>query len=140
MAEEVGLDLVEIAPQAKPPVCKIIDYGKYLYDINKQKKKAKKKQKMVKMHEVKFGVKTEEHDIAHKMRKIEEFLGEGDKVKATVFYKGRQMRYRELGKGVLTKVAKRLEGKGEVEQAPRYEGRTLFMILIPSKSLTSKNN
>ena len=138
LAEDRGLDLVEVAPQATPPVCKIIDYGKYLYEIKKQQQRAKKKQTVIKMHEIKFGVRTDDHDLDHKIRKIEEFLEEGDKVKATVFYKGRETQYKELGMRVLTKVSDRLKEKVEVESPPRYEGRLLFMILAPSKGLTSK--
>lgn len=138
LAEEKGLDLVEIAPQATPPVCKVVDYGKYLYDLKKQQKKAKKKQKIIRLHEMKFGARTEEHDLSHKLRKIEEFLDEGDKVKMTVFFKGRQMQYREMGMALLNKVAERLKEIAVIELPARYEGRILFMVIAPNKPLTSK--
>lgn len=138
VALEKGLDLVEVAPQATPPVCKIIDYGKYLYELKKQQQRAKKKQTVIKMHEMKFGVRTEDHDLEHKLRKIGEFLAEGDKVKATVQYRGRELQYKEMGMKILGKVAERLKDISAVEQAPKFEGKTLFMILTSSKSLTPK--
>lgn len=138
LAEERGLDLVEIAPQASPPVCKIIDYGKFLYQLKKQERDARKKQTTIKMHEMKFGVRTEDHDLGHKIKKMEEFLSEGDKVKATVFFKGRETQYKDLGAKILEKVQERLKEIAIVEQLPKSEGRMLFMIFGPAKSLTSK--
>lgn len=133
LAQDRELDLVEVAPQAKPPVCKIIDYGKYLYEMKKQAKMAKKKQTIIKMHEIKFGVRTDEHDLQHKLRKVREFLEDGDKVKATVFFRGREARHRDLGRLVLDKVTEKLKDIAEIEQRPKFEGRTLFMVIAPLK-------
>lgn len=135
LAYQGGLDLVEIAPQANPPVCKIIDYGKYLYEIKKQQQKAKKKQVVIRLHEIKFGVRTNDHDLGHKLRKIEEFLNEGDRVKATVIFRGREMEHRDLGKIVLDKVAEKLKDIGTIELAPKFEGKTLFLVLAPIKAI-----
>ena len=132
-AQEVGLDLVEVAPMAKPPVCKITDYGKYKYEQKKDQKKAKQKQQHIKLHEIKFGIATDEHDIEHKLRKIKEFLAEGDKVKASVFFRGRQMMHKDLGKKVLDNVAQKLNDIATVEQTPKFEGRNLFMVFGPLK-------
>lgn len=134
LAYQKGLDLVEIAPQANPPVCKIIDYGKYLYEIKKQQQKARKKQVVIKLHEIKFGVRTNDHDLDHKLRKIGEFLDEGDRVKTTVVFRGREMEHRDLGKIVLDKIAEKLEAIGTIEQAPKMEGKTLFMVFSPIKA------
>lgn len=134
LAYQSGLDLVEIAPQANPPVCKIIDYGKYLYEIKKQQQKARKKQVVIKLHEIKFGVRTNDHDLEHKLRKIGEFLDEGDRVKTTVVFRGREMEHKDLGKIMLDKVAVKLEGIATIEQIPKLEGKMLFMVFAPVKA------
>ncbi len=133
LAESHGLDLVEIAPQAKPPVCKIIDYGKYMYELKKEQQRAKKKQVIIKLHEIKFGIMTDDHDMDHKMRKIEEFLAEGDKVKLTVMFRGRELEHKELGKIVLDKVVQKLKDIAVVEQLLKLEGRALFTVVTPQK-------
>ncbi|MBI4040672.1 MAG: translation initiation factor IF-3 [Deltaproteobacteria bacterium] len=137
-AEEYGLDLVEVAGQVTPPVCKIIDYGKYKYEQKKDQQRSKKKQTVIKLKEIKFGIMTDDHDIEHKLRKIREFLDEGDKVRLTVFFKGRQMMHQDLGKKVLDKVAQKLNDVATVEQSATFEGRNLFMILIPSRDKKEK--
>lgn len=131
MAGERGLDLVEIAPNVKPPVCKIMDYGKYLYALKKEQQKARKKQVIIKLHEIKFGISTDDNDLGHKQRKVEEFIAEGDKVKLTVVFRGREMEHKELGKIVLDKVVEKLKDIAVVEQLPKLEGRTLFAIVMP---------
>lgn len=131
MAFERGLDLVEIAPNVKPPVCKIMDYGKYLYALKKEQQKAKKKQVIIKVHEIKFGISTDDNDLGHKQKKVEEFITEGDKVKLTVVFHGREMEHKELGKIVLDKMLEKLKDIAVVEQPPKLEGRTLFAIVIP---------
>ncbi|OGP04673.1 MAG: translation initiation factor IF-3 [Deltaproteobacteria bacterium GWA2_38_16] len=133
MAMDQGLDLVEVAPQAKPPVCKIIDYGKYLYELKKEQQKAKKKQVVIKLHEIKFGIGTDEHDIDHKLRKIHEFLTKGDKVKLTVVFRGREMEHKELGKIVLDKITEKLKDIAVIEQMPKQEGKMLFSVVAPAR-------
>jgi len=138
LAESQGLDLVEIAPQAKPPVCKIIDYGKYMYELKKEQQRAKKKQIVIKLHEIKFGIMTDDHDMDHKMRKIQEFLSEGDKVKLTVMFRGRELEHKELGKIVLDKVVEKLKDIAVIEQLPKQEGRALFTVVGPQKVVAVK--
>ena len=138
LAESQGLDLVEIAPQAKPPVCKIIDYGKYMYELKKEQQRAKKKQIVIKLHEIKFGIMTDDHDMDHKMRKIQEFLSEGDKVKLTVMFRGRELEHKELGKIVLDKVVEKLKDIAVIEQLPKQEGRALFTVVGPQKVAVAK--
>ena len=138
LAESQGLDLVEIAPQAKPPVCKIIDYGKYMYELKKEQQRAKKKQIVIRLHEIKFGIMTDDHDMEHKMRKIEEFLSEGDKVKLTVMFRGRELEHKELGKIVLDKLVEKLKDIAVVEQLPKLEGRALFTVVGPQRVITAK--
>ena len=140
LAESQGLDLVEIAPQAKPPVCKIIDYGKYMYELKKEQQRAKKKQIVIRLHEIKFGIMTDDHDMEHKMRKIEEFLSEGDKVKLTVMFRGRELEHKELGKIVLDKLVEKLKDIAVVEQLPKLEGRALFTIVGSQRVITAKRN
>lgn len=128
-AAEYGLDLVEVSPMAKPPVCKIMDYGKHKYQEKKRANEAKKKQTVVKLKEIKFRPKTEEHDYAFKTRQIREFLEEGNKAKITVMFRGREITHRELGSAVLKRIETDLKEIAIVEQPPRLEGRLLFMIL-----------
>lgn len=132
MAEAADLDLVEIAPDAKPPVCRIMDYGKYRYDKEKKAKEARKKQHNVQMKTVR--IKTAniaEHDIEYRMGHIREFIGKGNRVKVSMRFFGRQMAYRDRGKVVLEKLAKKVEDIAAVDQMPQMEGREMSMILRP---------
>ena len=132
-AEEAGMDLVEIAPDAKPPVCRIMDYGKFIFETKKKKQAAKKKQKQVQVKEVKFRPGTEEGDYQVKLRNLMRFLNDGDRVKITLRFRGREMAHQELG----TKLLKRIEADvvelGTVEQFPRMEGRQMVMLIAPKK-------
>ena len=131
-AAEFALDLVEVSPMAKPPVCKIMDYGKFKYETKKKANEAKKKQTVVKLKEVKFRPKTEEHDYAFKVKAVREFLGEGNKARITVMFRGREITHREIGQAILTRISKELTEIAVVEQSARLEGRLLFMILAPN--------
>jgi len=117
---------------AKPPVCKIMDYGKFKYEAKKKASEAKKKQTVVKLKEVKFRPKTEEHDYGFKTKAIREFLEEGNKARCTVMFRGREITHREIGQAILSRIAQDLKDIAIVEQAPRLEGRLLFMILAPN--------
>jgi translation initiation factor IF-3 len=128
-AQEFGLDLVEVSPMAKPPVCKIMDYGKFKYETKKKASEAKKKQTIVKLKEVKFRPKTEEHDYAFKVKAIREFLAEGNKARVTVMFRGREITHREIGQNILRRIETELKDIAVVEQTARMEGRLLFMIL-----------
>jgi len=125
------LDLVEISPNAAPPVCKILDYGKYKYELKKKAQEAKKKQVVVKLKEVKMRPMTDEHDFQFKLRHIERFLEEGDKAKVTVVFKGREMAYQDRGRAVMQRVLEVLKDKVKVDQTPSMEGRMMIMILSP---------
>ena len=129
LAAEANLDLVKIAPNAKPPVCKIIDYGKYKYEQTRKEKEAKKKQKIVTLKEVKLRPHIEDHDFYVKMKNATKFLGEGNKVKVTIMFRGRELSHPELGLNVLTRFAKELEASATVEKAAKLEGRNMTMIL-----------
>jgi translation initiation factor IF-3 len=130
-AEEMGYDLVEVAPTAQPPVCKIMDYGKYKYELNKKAHTAKQHQRGTQLKEIKLRPRTDKHDLETKVRQIKEFLGEGNKTKVTVMFRGREMAYQEMGRSVLDKVIALLGGCGQIEQPPRQEGRFLVMVLAP---------
>ena len=130
-AEEVGLDLVEIAPEAKPPVCKILDYGKYKYEAQKKANEARKKQKVIDVKEIKMRPNIDHHDYDVKMRAMNKFLGEGDKVKVTLRFRGREMAHQELGLKVLERVRDDLENVSKVEQFPKMEGRQMTMVVAP---------
>lgn len=132
-ARDLGLDLVEISPTARPPVCKIMDYGKYKYELNKKQQEAKKKQIVVHIKEVKLRPATDQHDLETKIRHVKRFLEEGDKAKITIMYRGREMAHQELGHAMLKKVLADIGELAEVEQAPKQEGRNLFAILAPAK-------
>jgi len=134
MAEEAGLDLVEISPNAKPPVCKIMDFGKFKYEQQKKAAEAKKKQKVIDVKEVKFRPNIDTHDYDVKMRALTKFLGEGDKVKVTLRFRGREMAHQELGRELLNRVAEDIEDKGKVESMPRMEGRQMTMVIAPTKA------
>lgn len=133
MAEEAGLDLVEISPKAQPPVCKIMDFGKFKYEQQKKAAEAKKKQKIIEIKEVKFRPNIDDHDYDVKMRSVSKFLGEGDKVKVTLRFRGREMAHQELGRDLLNKVAGDIETLGKIESMPRMEGRQMTMIIAPAK-------
>ncbi len=131
MAEEAGLDLVEISPNAKPPVCKIMDFGKYKYETQKREAEARKKQKIIEVKEVKFRPNTDTHDYDVKMRNVFKFLENGDKVKITLRFRGREMAHQDLGRELLQRVAADVEGTGKVENMPKMEGRQMIMIIGP---------
>jgi translation initiation factor IF-3 len=130
-AAEFGLDLVEVSPNANPPVCKIMDYGRYRYEQTKKKQEAKKKQSTFQVKEIKVRPKTGEHDLQTKIGHIKKFIGRRDKVKVTVIFRGREITLSKLGMAVLEKIAGETEEIALVEQAPKFEGRTLAMILGP---------
>jgi translation initiation factor IF-3 len=131
MAADAGLDLVEIAPNADPPVCKILDFGKYKYEEQKKKNEAKKKQKVIEVKEVKFRPSIDDHDYDVKMRSMHKFIGEGDKVKVTMRFRGRELAHQELGMDVLMRVKGDLDQIAKVEQFPRMEGRQMTMVVSP---------
>jgi translation initiation factor IF-3 len=130
-ADEVGLDLVEISPNADPPVCKILDYGKFKYDAQKRANEARKKQKTFEVKEIKMRPNIDQHDYDVKMRSVTKFLGDGDKVKVTLRFRGREMAHQERGMDVLMRVRDELEEIGKVEQFPRLEGRQMTMVMAP---------
>jgi translation initiation factor IF-3 len=132
-AEEVGLDLVEISPTAKPPVCRIMDYGKYLFEISKKQAEAKKKQKQIQVKELKFRPTTEEGDYQVKLRNLIRFLEHGDKVKITLRFRGREVAHQELGMKILERLQLDTAEFGIVEQHAKREGRQLMMVLSPKK-------
>ncbi|MTI89187.1 MAG: translation initiation factor IF-3 [Balneolaceae bacterium] len=134
IAESYDLDLVEVAPKARPPVCKVIDYGKFMYEKKKKEKEAKKKQHTITVKELRFRPNTDDHDLEFKTRHAREFLEGGDKVKATVQFRGRDMLYTEKGELLLLQLAKNLEDVSKVETKPNMEGRRMIMMLSPSKS------
>lgn len=131
MAYEVGLDLVEISPNADPPVCKVLDYGKFKYEAQKKANEARKKQKTIDIKEIKMRPSIEEHDYQVKMRAIYKFIGNGDKVKMTIRFRGREMAHQDLGMKVLDRVRAELDEITKVEQFPRSEGRMMTMVLAP---------
>ncbi len=131
MAADAGLDLVEISPNAAPPVCKILDFGKYKYEIQKKQNEARKKQKVIDVKEIKLRPGIDEHDYDVKMRSVTRFLEEGDKVKVTMRFRGREMVHQELGAQVLERVRTQFDAAAKVEQMPRLEGRQMVMVLAP---------
>jgi translation initiation factor IF-3 len=133
-AQKVQLDLVEIVPQANPPVCRIMDHGKYLFEQNKKRNKAKKKQKRIQVKEVKFRPNTEEGDYQVKLRNLIRFLDDGDKAKVSLRFRGREMAHQNLGRLLLNRVATDITEHGTVEQFPKMEGRQMIMMLAPLKS------
>jgi translation initiation factor IF-3 len=134
MADEVGLDLVEISPNANPPVCKIMDFGKYKYETQKKEAEARKKQKIIEIKEVKFRPNTDTNDYDVKMRNVFKFLDNGDKVKVTLRFRGREMAHLNLGRELLERVAADVEGHGKVENMPKMEGRQMIMLIGPVKA------
>lgn len=133
IAASYGLDLVEVAPKARPPVCKVIDFGKFMYEKKKKEKEAKKNQHTVQVKELRFRPHTDDHDLEFKTRHARGFLEDGDKVKATVQFRGRDMLYTEKGEELLLNLAEELEDISEIESKPQMEGRRMIMILSPSK-------
>ena len=132
-AESSGLDLVEVAPGAEPPVCRIMDYGKFVFEQNKKAQSARRKQKQIQVKEVKFRPGTEEGDYQVKLRSLIKFLTQGDKAKITLRFRGREMVHQELGAELLKRVQKDLEEHGSVEQQPLMEGRQMVMVIGPRK-------
>ncbi len=137
MAEDRGMDLVEVAANSNPPVCRIMDYGKHKYKASKKAHEAKKNQKVVHVKEVKFRPNTDQHDFDFKLKHVQRFLENGDKAKVVIFFKGREIVHREFGQKVLERVAEQTEDIAVIEQTAKQEGRTLVMILAP-KSFKSK--
>jgi translation initiation factor IF-3 len=130
-AAEANLDLVEVAPQANPPVCRIMDYGKFKYMQSKKTQEARKKQTVIQVKEVKFRPKIEDHDVAFKVKNIRKFLAQKDKIKVSLVFRGREIAHPQIGIDLLKRVAGELEDIGTVEQAPKIEGRNLTMIIAP---------
>jgi translation initiation factor IF-3 len=133
MAAEASMDLVEISPQAEPPVCKVMDYGKFKFEEQKKRQAARKKQKQIQVKEIKFRPGTDIGDYNVKLRNLVKFLTEGDKVKVTLRFRGREMAHQELGRDLLKRVEADLEELGTVEQYPKMEGRQMVMVLAPKK-------
>lgn len=133
MSQALGLDLVEVSPNAEPPVCKILDFGKFRYEETKKEHAARRKQKQIQIKEIKFRPGTEEGDYQRKLRDLTRFLTEGDKAKVTLRYRGREMAHQELGFKLLQRVQQDLLELGAVEQMPRLEGRQLVMVIAPRK-------
>ena len=132
-ADEEGLDLVEVSPQAEPPVCKIMDYGKYKYEASKRAHKAKAKAKQVQLKEVKFRPKTDQHDYQVKLKNAIRFLNQGDRVKVTMRFRGREMLHQDIGREFLQRIEADLAEYGKVEQQPKLEGRQMIMVVAPHK-------
>ena len=130
-AEELGLDLVEVSPNADPPVCKILDYGKFKYEAQKKKNEAKKKQKVIEIKEIKLRPNIDDHDFEVKMKNVRKFIGEGDKVKVTLRFRGREMAHQDLGMNVLNRVRDEMEETAKVESYPKMEGRQMIMVIAP---------
>ena len=139
LARGKGLDLVEVAATADPPVCRIIDYGKFTYEQKKKASEAKKKQVVITVKEVKFRPGTDEHDYRFKMRHARQWLEDGDKVKATIFFRGREITHRELGAELLARLEQDLADVGEVEQRPRMEGNQMFLVFTPKRHKAAKH-
>ncbi len=133
MAEEAGLDLVEISPNAAPPVCKIMDFGKFKYETQKKEAEARKKQKIIEIKEIKFRPNTDTHDYDVKMRSVFKFLDEGDKVKVTLRFRGREMAHQDLGRQLLERVAEDTKDVGKIENFPKMEGRQMVMLIGPAR-------
>ena len=138
MAREAGLDLVEIAPQAQPPVCKLLDYGTYKFDLEKKTRESRKHQKQVRIKEIRMQPKIDGHDLEFKTRHVREFLEEGNKVKVTVRFRGRELAHTELGKVVLDRILEKLEGNFLLERAAQMEGRTMSLLLNPKGTKARK--
>ena len=133
LANQQDLDLVKISPNADPPVCKVMDYGKYMFELAKREKEARKNQKIVSLKEVRLSPSIEEHDIEFKMKSAAQFLQDGDKVKVSVKFRGREMNHTSLGREVLMKFAEELQELGSMDKTPRLEGKNMSMILSPKQ-------
>jgi|TARA_B100001175_G_scaffold107886_1_gene91711 translation initiation factor IF-3 len=131
MAKEEGLDLIEIAPNAKPPVCKIIDMGKYKYDAQKKANQAKKKQKKIELKEIKLRPVTETHDYQFKIKNAKKFISKGDKVKFTIRFKGRELQHSHLGRELMDKIKDDMQDIGKVELHPKFDGKQMIMVIQP---------
>ena len=140
MAREQGVDLVEISPNAQPPVCRIIDYSKFLYQQKKRAKEMKQKQVKVDIKEIRFGPQTDEHDYQFKLKHAQEFLSEGNKVRAYVFFRGRSILFKEQGEVLLLRFANDLEEYAKVEQLPKLDGKKMFLYLAPKKAGVAKKS
>jgi len=138
LAQEAGLDLVEVSPNAEPPVCKILDYGKYKYEQQKKKAEAKKNQKIIEIKEVQLRPGIDENDFQVKLRAIHRFLGEGNKVKITMRFRGREVAHHELGMEVLTRIRKELEETAKIENTPKLEGKQMIMVVAPATATAPK--
>lgn len=134
MAVEASQDLVNIAPQAKPPVCKIMDYGKYRYEQSKREKEARKNQKIIHIKEVRLSPSIEENDVQTKLKNVLKFLKNGDKVKLSIRFRGREITHQELGRRILDRMAKEVSEYSEIERHPRLEGRQMIMVLNPKQT------
>jgi translation initiation factor IF-3 len=130
-ADEFGLDLVEVSPEARPPVCKIMDFGRWKYQQAKRSQEARRKQHVIQVKEVKLRPKTDEHDYQFKLRHVRRFLTDGNKAKVTIRFRGREMEHPERGQAILERIAQEVEDLGRVEQLPKREGRTMFLVLAP---------
>lgn len=135
LAEEKELDLVEVAPQARPPVCRLMDYGRYKYEQSKREKEAKKKQRIINIKEVKLRLNIEDHDFLVKARSAERFLKDGDKVKATIMFRGREIVHPQLGQVLLHRLAEHVKEISTVERQPKLEGKNMVMILAPRQEI-----
>lgn len=140
LALQQGVDLVEISPNAQPPVCRIIDYSKFLYQQKKHQKEMKQKQVKVEVKEIRFGPQTDEHDYAFKLKHAKEFLEDGNKVRAYVFFRGRSILFKEQGEVLLLRFANDLEEFGKVEQLPKLEGKKMFLYMAPKKTGQTKKS
>lgn len=138
LAEHKGLDLVEISPNANPPVCRLLDYSKFLYQQKKRQKELKAKQVKIEVKEIRFGPQTDDHDYQFKLKHAKQFLSDGDKVKAYVFFKGRSILFKEQGEVLLLRFANDLEDYGKVEQMPVLEGKRMFLFIAPKKTAAAK--
>jgi len=130
-AQELGYDLVEVAPTSQPPVCRIMDYGKYKYELSKKEHQSRRHQKSTQVKEIKLRPRTDKHDLEIKIRQIKGFLAEGNKTKVTVIFRGREMANQEMGRTMMATVMEQLADSGTIEYAPRMEGRSLIMIVAP---------
>lgn len=138
MAEEKGLDLVEVAAQAKPPVCRIMDFGKYKFELQKKAREAKKNQNVVTVKEIQLGLKIDDHDFFVKVKHARQFLEDKDKVKVRVKFRGREVTHKELGEQLLDRFVKETEDLGKVESSPKMEGRNMILILGPKNTTTTE--
>lgn len=137
-AESLGLDLVEVAPKSRPPVCRILDYGKFKYELSKRDKAAKKKQHTFQMKEMRYRPKIDDHDFEFKTRHVRTFVESGSKVKVFVLFRGREMAYTEYGRKILERVAQELSDISSVEMAPKLDGRKMTMVLAPTPEILKK--